>query len=58
MHRRQPRVDATEYAEQIGQSLSADAMVGHLTRLQEIADQHGGNRAMGTPAIRPASTTW
>lgn len=43
---------ATDYAEQIGEAVSADAMMGHLTRLQEIADQHGGNRAMGTPGYQ------
>lgn len=43
---------APEYAEQIGQSIGVEAMVGHLTRLQEIADQHGGNRAMGTPGYQ------
>ena len=41
-----------EYAEKIAQSLHIDAMMGHLTRLQEIADQHGGNRAMGTPGYQ------
>ncbi|QIV81416.1 M28 family metallopeptidase [Mycolicibacterium frederiksbergense] len=46
------RVDATAYADEIGQSLSTDAMMGHLTRLQEIADQHDGNRAMGTPGYQ------
>lgn len=44
----EPRIDAASYAEQVAGSLSADAMMGHLARLQEIADQHGGNRAMGT----------
>ena len=48
----EPRAAATEYAETIGQSFGADAMMGHLTRLQEIADQHGGNRAMGTPGYQ------
>lgn len=43
---------APEYAEQIGQRIGVEAMVGHLTRLQEIADQHGGNRAMGTPGYQ------
>ena len=48
----EPGVAATEYAEQIGESISTDAMMAHLTRLQEIADQHDGNRAMGTPGYQ------
>jgi Zn-dependent M28 family amino/carboxypeptidase len=48
----EPGVAATEYAEKIGQSISTDAMMAHLTRLQEIADQHDGNRAMGTPGYQ------
>ncbi len=43
---------APEYAEQIGQSIGVDALMGHLTRFQEIADQHEGNRAMGTPGYQ------
>jgi Zn-dependent M28 family amino/carboxypeptidase len=45
-------VNATEYAEKIGQSISTDALMAHLTRLQEIADEHEGNRAMGTPGYQ------
>ncbi|MGA9373502.1 MAG: M28 family metallopeptidase [Mycobacterium sp.] len=48
----QAGVAATEYAERIGRSIGTDAMMSHLTRLQEIADQHDGNRAMGTPGYR------
>lgn len=48
----EPRGAATEYAEKIGESISTDAMMAHLTRLQEIADQNGGNRAMGTPGYQ------
>ncbi|WP_040542834.1 M28 family metallopeptidase [Mycolicibacterium vaccae] len=40
---------ATEFAEGLAQKVTADAMMTHLTRLQEIADAHGGNRALGTP---------
>ncbi|WP_395308520.1 M28 family metallopeptidase [Mycobacterium sp. AMU20-3851] len=47
-----PATPAPAYAEQISQGISVDAMVGHLTRLQEIADQHDGNRAMGTPGYQ------
>jgi Zn-dependent M28 family amino/carboxypeptidase len=46
------RVAATEYAEKFGQSIGTDAMMAHLTQLQEIADQHDGNRAMGTPGYQ------
>ena len=40
---------AIEFAGSLRQQVTADAMVEHLTKLQEIADQHGGNRALGTP---------
>lgn len=40
---------ATEFAEGLAQKVTADAMMTHLTRLQEIADAYGGNRALGTP---------
>ena len=40
---------AIEFADSLRQQVTADAMVEHLTKLQEIADQHGGNRALGTP---------
>ncbi|MDT5073301.1 MAG: hypothetical protein QOH82_2621, partial [Mycobacterium sp.] len=29
--------------------VSTDAMLGHLKKLQEIADANGGTRALGTP---------
>lgn len=41
--------EAVEYADSLRKQVTTDAMVGHLTKLQEIADQHGGNRAIGTP---------
>jgi len=31
------------------QRLTVDAMMAHLTKLQEIADANDGNRALGTP---------
>ncbi len=40
---------AVLFADQLRGQVSADAMMGHLTKLQEIADAHGGNRALGTP---------
>lgn len=40
---------ATAFAAGLSQRVTADAMIAHLGRLQEIADRHGGNRAVGTP---------
>ena len=40
---------ATEFADQLREKVSVDAMMGHLEKLQEIADDNGGNRALGTP---------
>ncbi|BBY44525.1 M28 family metallopeptidase [Mycolicibacterium celeriflavum] len=40
---------AVEFARTLAQRSSADAMYAHLVRLQEIADDNGGNRALGTP---------
>jgi Zn-dependent M28 family amino/carboxypeptidase len=40
---------AVEFATELRGRLSVDAMVGHLAELQEIADAHDGNRAVGTP---------
>ena len=31
------------------QAVTQDAMMAHVTKLQEIADEHGGNRALGSP---------
>lgn len=39
---------AIEFANQLRERVSADAMMGHLAKLQEIADAHDGNRALGT----------
>jgi Zn-dependent M28 family amino/carboxypeptidase len=44
-----PTAAATEFAENLAKSVSTDAMVAHLAKLQEIADAHGHNRALGTP---------
>jgi Zn-dependent M28 family amino/carboxypeptidase len=41
---------ATDFAATIRQRVTADGMMTHLTKLQEIADANGGNRAIGTPA--------
>lgn len=40
---------AREFATQLHGAVQVDAMMGHLTRLQEIADAHDGTRAVGTP---------
>ena len=41
--------DAAAFAEGLQQRVGADAMMGHLRKLQEIADANGGTRALGTP---------
>lgn len=48
----EPAVAAAQYAADISEGIQTDAMMAHLTRLQEIADQHGGNRALGTPGYQ------
>ncbi|HEX2284327.1 MAG TPA: M28 family metallopeptidase [Mycobacterium sp.] len=40
---------ATEFATWLREKVSVDAMMAHVTRLQEIADDHDGNRALGRP---------
>jgi Zn-dependent M28 family amino/carboxypeptidase len=40
---------ATEYATTLSKQVSADAMMGHLAKLQDIANANNGNRALGTP---------
>ena len=39
---------AAEYASTLSDRVKADAMMAHLKKLQEIADAHDGNRALGT----------
>jgi len=41
--------EAVDFARSLAERTTADAMYTHLERLQEIADQHGDNRALGTP---------
>jgi Zn-dependent M28 family amino/carboxypeptidase len=38
----------TEFAAALQKRVTADAMMAHMTRLQEIADANDGNRALGT----------
>lgn len=40
---------AVGFAEDLAGRVTADATMAHLQRLQEIADEHDGNRALGTP---------
>ncbi|BDX34601.1 hydrolase [Mycobacterium antarcticum] len=40
---------AVEFAAALRDRVATDAMLGHLKKLQEIADANGGNRALGTP---------
>jgi Peptidase family M28/PA domain len=44
----QPSPEAVEPQELAGK-ITVDAMFTHLRKLQEIADSHGGNRAVGSP---------
>lgn len=39
---------ATNFADDLAKKVTADAMLAHLKKLQEIADANGGNRALGT----------
>lgn len=40
---------ATNYAQGLRQRVTTDAMMAHLAKFQQIADDNGGNRAAGTP---------
>lgn len=40
---------ATDFAATIREQVTVDAMMTHLSKLQEIADANGGNRAVGRP---------
>jgi Zn-dependent M28 family amino/carboxypeptidase len=42
---------AADYAAMLRQRVTTDAMMRHLQRLQAIADEHDGNRAVGTPGF-------
>src|SRR3954452_21736629 len=39
---------AAEFASTLRDRIKADAMMAHLEKLQQIADAHDGNRALGT----------
>ncbi len=40
---------AAQFADQLRGRVSADAMMGHLSKLQDIANANKGNRALGSP---------
>jgi Zn-dependent M28 family amino/carboxypeptidase len=44
-----PSTPATDFAATLQERVTADAMIAHLRKLQEIADDHNGTRALGTP---------
>ena len=44
----QPEPSAEQFAEQLAQRVTVDAMYADLVALQHIADNNGGNRAFGT----------
>jgi Zn-dependent M28 family amino/carboxypeptidase len=44
-----PATPAADFATTLERRVTADAMMAHLKKLQEIANAHGGNRALGTP---------
>lgn len=44
-----PTTAATDFADKVSQAVTKDAMMAHVTKLQEIADEHGGNRSLGSP---------
>ncbi len=44
-----PATPAADFAATLQKRVTADAMMAHLKKLQEIADANDGNRALGTP---------
>nr|WP_179963876.1 M28 family metallopeptidase [Mycolicibacterium parafortuitum] len=40
---------AAAFADELSGKVTVDAMFAHLRKLQEIADEHGGNRGLGSP---------
>ncbi len=46
---------ATEFADELAQKVTSDAMMAHLTKLQEIADANDGNRALATPGYEASA---
>jgi Zn-dependent M28 family amino/carboxypeptidase len=46
-----PSAAAVDFAKQLSQHVTGDAMMKHLSKLQDIANAHGGTRALGTPGF-------
>jgi Zn-dependent M28 family amino/carboxypeptidase len=46
-----PESQAGQYADQLRQQVTTDAMMGHLQKLQDIANANNGTRAVGTPGF-------
>ncbi|WP_043369919.1 PA domain-containing protein, partial [Mycolicibacterium conceptionense] len=40
---------AVQFADELRERVTADAMMGHLSKLQDIANANNGNRALGSP---------
>ena len=51
------RVSAPDFAAALHGRVTTDAMMAHLTKLQDIAKANGNTRAVGTPGYDAASTT-
>jgi Zn-dependent M28 family amino/carboxypeptidase len=46
-----PSTPATEFATALQTKVTADAMMTHLKKLQELADANGGTRVLGSPGF-------
>ena len=46
---------ATDYATELSKQVSTDAMMGHLAKLQDIANANNGNRALGTSGFEASA---
>ena len=46
-----PQKAATQFADELRQKVTTDAMMAHLQKLQEIANANNGTRAVGTPGF-------
>lgn len=44
-----PSAAAVDFAQKLKDQVTTDAMMAHLGKLQDIANAHGGTRALGTP---------
>lgn len=49
---------AAEFASALKGKVTTDAMMAHLSKLQDIANANNGTRAVGTPAMKPVWTMW